>query len=160
MVIKVVYYVLLTALLSAAAATDIRKRTIPNMIPLLILAAGAARVAAGIINGENTARTMLLAAGGAFIGAALMILPALKSKLGGGDVKLSGAAGLGIGFPYILHFLLISLTLAALYGILRVIKARRTGMAGNASETTLPLAPFMLCGAVCMLVNCAIRLFF
>ncbi|MBQ2306986.1 MAG: prepilin peptidase [Clostridia bacterium] len=159
MVIKVVYYVLLTALLSAAAATDIRKRTIPNMIPLLILAAGAARVAAGIINGENTARTMLSAAGGAFIGAALMILPALKSNLGGGDVKLSGAAGLGIGFPYILHFLLISLTLAALYGILRVIKTRRTGKAGNASETTLPLAPFMLCGAVCMLVNCAISLF-
>ena len=152
MVIKVVYYVLLTALLSAAATTDIRKRTIPNMIPLLILAAGAARVAAGIINGENTARTMLSAAGGAFIGAALMILPALKSKLGGGDVKLSGAAGLGIGFPYILHFLLISLTLA-------VIKTRRTGKAGNASETTLPLAPFMLCGAVCMLVNCAISLF-
>ncbi len=157
MLVKTLYYVLLTALLCAAAVTDIRRRTIPDLIPLLLLAAGAGRTAADVIMGNNAAQTIFSALGGALLAAVLMLVPAMKGKLGGGDVKLSGAAGIGIGLPYILHFLFISLTLAAVYGLIRKAGARRSG--GSEAFKTLPLAPFMLCGAAVMLILSAVNLF-
>lgn len=152
MLVRTVYYLVLTALLGAAAVTDIKKREIPNVIPLLILAAGTVRVIIDIIAGGYYVQVLIYACFGALLGIALLLIPALKSKLGGGDVKLSGAAGLGIGFPYILHFLLVSLLLAAGYGLFRYIRTHRR-------EQSVPLAPFMLCGALCLAVSGAVNLF-
>ncbi len=151
MLVRTVYYLVLTALMGAAAVTDIKKREIPNAVPLLILAAGTAKVIIDIMTGEYAVRIVISAVFGAFLGIALMLIPAMKHKMGGGDVKLSGAAGLGIGFPYVLHFLLISLLIAALYGLIQYLHTRR-------KELTVPLAPFLAGGALCLTVSGAVDL--
>ena len=82
MLVRTVYYLVLTALLGAAAVTDIKKREIPNAVPLLILAAGTAKVIIDILTGEYAVRIVISAVFGAFLGIALMLIPAMKHKMG------------------------------------------------------------------------------
>ena len=88
------------ALFAAGAVTDLRSRTVPNAIPLALLALFAVHVAAGPA-GPLWAH--------AAVGAALLVLGfALwcTGKFGAGDAKLAAVAGLWVGAADLSLFLL------------------------------------------------------
>jgi prepilin peptidase CpaA len=90
-----------TALLLAGAVADLRNRRIPNAVNGALLVAGVASQAG--VNGWR----------GALSGVAAAVLVVIglwrswqKGRIGGGDVKMAGAAaawtGLGLALPYLL----------------------------------------------------------
>jgi prepilin peptidase CpaA len=92
---------LLAALLIAAALWDIRKRRIPNALSAAILLVGLAGALLG--GGWISALSGL---GAAVLTVALFWLPWLKGMVGGGDVKLAGAAAASIGLSLVHEYLL------------------------------------------------------
>lgn len=130
--------VLLITLL-IASATDLRSRVIPNW-----LMAGAAL--AGIVFAATAGRT-----GSALLFGLLAAAPFLAAALirpegmGMGDVKLVAVIGLYLG-EQVWIALAIGLALAGLAGVLISLGKRLP-----ASETALPLAPFLALGCVTVL---------
>ena len=109
------------AVLIAGAWRDIATRTIPDLLPLLLLACGVAlRGRAGI---AAVALSLALAA---LCFAALVALHA-RGWLGGGDVKLLAGTACGLAPATLLHFLASTAiaggVLAALYLLLRRLPA-------------------------------------
>jgi prepilin peptidase CpaA len=90
-----------TALLVAGAVADIRNRRIPNALNGLLLVAGVAGQAS--VNGAKGALSGVAAALLVVIG---LWRPWRRGRIGGGDVKMAGAAaawtGLGLAIPYLL----------------------------------------------------------
>ena len=91
------------ALLATAAFTDLRSRTVPNAIPLILvgLFPPAAVFAPSVLSGSAGMHS-LLAFGLGAIGFASFAIGAL----GGGDGKLMAAVGLWVGPGDVLLFLL------------------------------------------------------
>ena len=120
-------------LFAAAAVTDLRRRRIPNAVPLLLLGLFAVHAAVG----EGRAPGPLWAH--AAVGAALLVAGvALYSsgRFGAGDAKLMAAAGLWIG-PADLSLFLLGLAAGAfalsMFALLPFAAARR-------SRSELPFA--------------------
>jgi prepilin peptidase CpaA len=91
---------LLGVLLAAAAAADVASRRIPNALVLPIAAGGL--VAQWLASGPAAAGLSALVALGVL---AVLLLPWMSGKLGGGDVKLIAATALWIGPSLVLPFL-------------------------------------------------------
>jgi len=91
---------LLGVLLAAAAAADVASRRIPNALVLPIAAGGLA--AQWLAGGPAAAGLAVLVALGVL---ALLLLPWMSGKLGGGDVKLIAATAIWIGPSLVLPFL-------------------------------------------------------
>ena len=125
----------LGAALFAVAFFDLAQRRIPNRIVLPAAATCAAlTLAAGA--------PLLLLAGLATILALLIISLRWPAALGMGDVKLALLLVLGLDGDA-LRALALGLILAALAGLALVIRQGRT-----AWRTSLPLAPFLVVGAL------------
>lgn len=92
--------------LSLAAVSDIRKRMIPDWMPLLI--AGVS-----LLPPEPVYLTGLLVA------LPLLIAGITVGGIGGGDIKLAGACGLVFGFERTLAGLLMALSLLLLFHVVR-----------------------------------------
>jgi Flp pilus assembly protein protease CpaA len=92
---------LLAALLVAAAVWDIRKRKIPNVLSAAVAVSGLASV--GVGEGWRSALSGLTAT---CLVVALLWWPWLRGRIGGGDVKLAGAAATWIGLPLLHEYLL------------------------------------------------------
>lgn len=91
------------ALLAVAALWDILKRRIPNPVNAAVAAVGLG------VQGQAGGFGAVAGALGAGIAVvALAWLPWRGGKLGGGDVKLGGAAAAGVGLPGLLEYLLAS----------------------------------------------------
>lgn len=123
-------------LLATAALWDIKKREIPNLIPIMILVCGLIelRPAASVAG--------LLVTGGPYLLAALLT-HGKSHTIGGGDIKLMGACGFVLGvwpglLQSILSLLLAVVTGAALFGVRRQ----------DFSSIRLPLAPFFCIGGI------------
>ena len=82
------------ALLAAAVVTDLRSRTVPNAIPLLLAALFVAWAAAGPIRPSALLWMHLLIGAVLFAGGAALYA---TGRFGAGDVKLAAAAGLWVG---------------------------------------------------------------
>ncbi len=117
----------------AASMHDIVARTIPNGLALALAIAGVAAAAIG-----GTLLGSLLAAGGVFL---LSALCWRRGWMGGGDVKLLGAAALGMPpgsvLPFVAAVTIAGGGLAILYLAARPLvpapaSARPKGLAGRA----------------------------
>ena len=117
--------------LSLAAVSDIRKRMIPDWMPLLI--AGVS-----LLPPEPVYLTGLLVA------LPLLIAGITVGGIGGGDIKLAGACGLVFGFERTLAGLLL-----LLFHVVRqcIRKIRKLNCVAE-KEQAYPLVPFLLVGMV------------
>jgi prepilin peptidase CpaA len=108
--------------LATAALTDLRSRTIPNAIPLVLMAAfPIAAWAAGMSAGQMAWH---LAAGAAGLGVAAGLF-AVRAW-GGGDAKLAATAALWLGFAPLPRFVLVmALTGGGLALIMLLTQGRR-----------------------------------
>lgn len=116
-------------LLFMASAEDIRSRTIPDQISVLIFVTGLIQF--------SPARLLGLLLGLPFIVPAIIC----GGKIGGGDIKLTVASGFVLGLPAGTVGLIIGLSLLLAYHLLR-----------KASEQAYPLAPFLSLGFVAALL--------
>ena len=122
-------------LLLAASVWDIRKRIIPNELNAMILCIGLLTFTPDKL-------------AGLLLGLPLFIAAILKEGgMGGGDIKLTAAAGFVLGFPLGMVGLIFGLSAVLLYHlIIRSIRKLKHINAPAAGETLLPLAPFLSVG--------------
>ena len=119
-----------------AAVSDIRKREIPDGIPLLV-------TIVSLIPLESVQLSGLLVA------LPLLMIGVTAGGIGGGDIKLTGACGLVFGFERTLAGLLMALSLLLLFHVVRqcIRKIRKLNCVAE-KEQAYPLAPFLLVGMV------------
>ena len=123
------------ALLLAASIVDCRRRIIPNSICVLIAAAGLISFSHARLLGPLAALPLLIAAMGR------------EGSMGGGDIKLTAAAGLVLGFQGGLWGLALGLALAVLFhGARTLIRRLRGEKTAAIHRAALPLAPFLSIG--------------
>ena len=126
---------LFLAALAAASAVDCRKRVIPNSLCLLTAAAGLFSFSPVQLLGPLASLPLLIAA---------LIQP---ECMGGGDIKLTAAAGFVLGFWQGFWGLALGLLLAVLYfcitRLYHKIFRRPHALTGR---TPLPFGPFLSIG--------------
>jgi hypothetical protein len=126
---------LFLAALAAASAVDCRKRVIPNSLCLLTAAAGLISFSPVQLLGPLASLPLLIAA---------LIQP---ECMGGGDIKLTAAAGFVLGFWQGFWGLALGLLLAVLYfcitRLYHKIFRRPHALTGR---TPLPFGPFLSIG--------------
>jgi len=124
-----------------AAGADLVDRVIPHRWLAIMLLAAAVRMATGRL---AIPPDLLLGAGLAvfFLGAYLLT----GGGLGLGDVKLSVAVGLVLGWPAGLSGVVVGLLLGGLYGLGLVVARRATVQDG------IPLGPFLTLGLTLMVL--------
>ncbi len=132
-------------------AIDIRHQLLPNRIvfPSAAIAGVLLLVACFFMSdGGAAVRTVF---GGVVLWAVYVVLRLVyPSGMGYGDVKLAFVLGLYLGFigwPAVLWGTFIAFMLAALWGV-AIMAARR-----GSGKTQIPFGPFMLAGALAMLVG-------
>ena len=124
----------LTAL-AAASAVDCRKRTIPDSLCLLTAAAGLISFSPAQFFGVLAALPLLLAA---------LIQP---ESMGGGDIKLTAAAGFVLGFWRGIWGMALGLLLAVLYFCaVKLFKRFAHHTPSTMAQAALPLGPFLSIG--------------
>ncbi|WP_449290345.1 prepilin peptidase [Oscillibacter ruminantium] len=127
--------VLFFCLLLAASVWDIRKRIIPDSICLLIALTGLIDFSPVNLLGVLAALPLLIAA-------------LYKSEgIGGGDIKLTAAAGTVMGFGGCTAGLLLGLTASLLFYLTnQLIRRLRKLEPQKASQVALPMVPFLSLG--------------
>ena len=126
---------LFLAALAAASAVDCRKRVIPNSLCLLTAAAGLISFSPVQLLGPLASLPLLIAA----------LIP--PECMGGGDIRLTAAAGFVLGFWQGFWGLALGLLLAVLYfcitRLYHKIFRRPHALTGR---TPLPFGPFLSIG--------------
>lgn len=128
---------LLAACVIACAATEAARRTIYNAVTYPAIAAGLALAAA-----RPGADALPLHALGLGLGIGIPLLFFLGGAIGGGDVKLLGAAGALGGYPFILYATAYSFGLGALLA-LGVLAAQAGPLGGVRRAFRLVAAAFV-----------------
>jgi leader peptidase (prepilin peptidase)/N-methyltransferase len=131
-------YLFLAGVLIAAAFIDLEHYLIPNRLVL----AGLAGVVILGFAARDVDLWSALAGGAAGAGFWAVVAVISKGGVGGGDVKLSGVAGLFVGWPSIALALFLTVAaggLAAIVLLLLRIKGRKD---------PVPLAPFIAAGTL------------
>lgn len=122
-------------LLLAASIWDIRKRIIPNGLNAMILCTGLLTFTPDKLAGVLLSLPLFIAA----------LLK--EGGMGGGDIKLTAAAGFVLGFPMGIMGLIFGLSAVLLYHLINLsIQKLKCVNAPAAGETLLPLAPFLSAG--------------
>lgn len=134
---------LFAALLLTASVCDVRKREIPDILPVSIVATGL------MFDFSPVALLGALAALPLFIAGL-----AKPGSIGGGDIKLMAAAGSVLGLSAGLFSLCAGLLAAVLFHLgRRVYAGLRKEPAGAMSQHALPLAPFLTLGCILALTT-------
>ena len=147
--ITLTVYAIMILILTAAAVKDIKTNKVSNVFPILLLLCSIAILVTNMVNGKGrTGAVIAFAIVGMLFGLVLTGIPALKGGMGGADVKIFAAIGLGIGFPDILTLMLLSfLAAAAFFAVNSMIRRIK-----NRDRTTLkqkiPLVPSICAGMV------------
>ena len=127
--------VLFSSLLMAASVWDLRKRIIPDSICLLIALAGLIDFSPAKFLGVLAALPLLIAA---------LYRP---GGVGGGDIKLTAAAGIVMGFWGCTVGLMLGLTASLFFYLINQPIRRLRGQGPQkASQAALPMAPFLSLG--------------
>ncbi|WP_101908592.1 prepilin peptidase [Marasmitruncus massiliensis] len=119
-------------LLLTASIFDIRKRMIPDTVCLLIAMTGLIGFQPVKLFGMLTALPLLLAA-------------LLWGGMGGGDIKLTAASGIVLGFQRGLAAMVIGLTALLLFYFFYTIIQR---LRKRERQKAFPLAPFLSVGCI------------
>lgn len=122
--------ILFSSLLMAASYTDIKKRVIPDAIPMLM-------ALISLLN-FKLSNQFGIVIGLPFLISALLV----EGSIGGGDIKLAGSAGMVLGFWKGIYGLILGLSFLVLFYLLLILgsKIRKRQVVRNIS---LPLAPFL-----------------
>ena len=122
--------ILFSSLLMTASYTDIKRREIPDAIPMLM-------ALISLLN-FKLSNQFGIVIGLPFLIAAVLV----EGSIGGGDIKLAGSAGMVLGFWKGIYSLILGLSFLVLFYLLLVLgsKIRKRQVARNLS---LPLAPFL-----------------
>lgn len=120
------------ALLFLASVFDIRKRMIPDTFCLLIALTGLIGFEPVKLLGILTALPLLLAA-------------LVWGGMGGGDIKLTAASGIVLGFQRGMAAMVIGLTALLLFYFIYSIVQR---LRGRERQKAFPLAPFLSVGCI------------
>lgn len=126
-------FVIFTAALVLAAVRDAKTRQIPNLVPILLLAAGIVNLFAF---GPPLYRLPSALIGSFLGGFPLLILALFRGTVGGGDVKLTAGAGFSLGWLSSYLALMAALIAFVLYGCFRRPKDKKE------KAPVLPFAPF------------------
>ena len=127
--------VLFFCLLLAASVWDLRKRIIPDSLCLLIALTGLINFSPVRLWGVLAALPLLIAA---------LCKP---EGIGGGDIKLTAAAGMVLGFVGCTAGLLLGLTASLFFYLINQPIRRLRGQGPQkASQAALPMAPFLSLG--------------
>lgn len=123
-------------ILSLTAVSDIRKRIIPDWMTIVM--AGAS-----LLPPEPVYLTGLLVA------LPLLIAGITVGGIGGGDIKLTGACGLVLGFERTFVGLLMAMSFLIMFHAARqcIRKIRKVNCVAG-KEQAYPLVPFLLLGMV------------
>lgn len=117
-----------------AAVSDIRKREIPDWIPLLL-------TIVSLIPPESVQLSGLLVA------LPLLMIGVTAGGIGGGDIKLTGVCGLVLGFGRTLIGLITGLLLLLFFHAARqCVKRIKKENRERGKEQAYPLVPFLLLG--------------
>jgi prepilin peptidase CpaA len=141
----------LVSLLAIAGASDLARRRVPNVVTLAIAGGGAAAAWVGA-----AAPRLPSALGAALALGAILIVPWRAGVLGGGDVKLAGAAATWFGFGGLTRFAFATALAGGLLSVCclvvavrrRVALARsgrcgeRTGAAALPRSALIPSVPY------------------
>ena len=120
--------------LAVASVIDICKRVIPNRVCLFVAAAGLIFFSPAKLFG-------ILAASPLFIAALCK-----QGSIGGGDIKLTAAAGFVLGFENGVAGLVIGLAAMLIYHVITKIIARLRSAEKKTVPLSLPMAPFLSIG--------------
>ena len=121
-------------LLSLAAVSDMRKRIIPDWIPLMI--AGISLIPPGTVHLIG-----LLAA------LPLFVAGITAGGIGGGDIKLAGACGLVLGFERTIAGLIMALCFLMLFHTVKqCTRKMRKAKWETGKGQAYPLVPFLFLG--------------
>ena len=156
MVLHLTFLDLLGGLLAAAVAADVASRRIPNAVVAPIAAAGLG--VQWMSGGPAAAGLSALVALGVL---ALLILPWMSGKLGGGDVKLIAATAIWIGPSRVLPFLALTAVAGAPVAyatrLVHIVRLRREAPGASptvaiphcapAVQETVPMAAAIALGA-------------
>jgi leader peptidase (prepilin peptidase)/N-methyltransferase len=127
--------VLFSSLLMAASVWDFRKRIIPDSICILIALTGLIDFSPVKFLGILAALPLLIAA---------LYKP---DGVGGGDIKLTAAAGIVLGFWGCTAGLILGLTTSLFFYLLnQTIRRLRKLEPQRAAQASLPMAPFLSLG--------------
>lgn len=121
-------------ILSLAAVSDIRKRVIPDWMPI-------------VMAGASLLPPELVYLTGLFVALPLFIAGITVGGIGGGDIKLTGACGLVLGVERTLAGILIALCLLLMFHAARqcIRKIKKVNCVAE-KEQAYPLVPFLLLG--------------
>ena len=134
--------VLFSSLLLAASVWDLRKRIIPDSICLLIALTGLIDFSPVNLLGVLAALPLLIAA---------LCKP---GGIGGGDIKLTAAAGMVLGFGGCTAGLLLGLTASLFFYLInQLIRRLRRLEPQKASQASLPMAPFLSLGFLAVTIS-------
>ncbi|NLU24195.1 MAG: prepilin peptidase [Clostridiales bacterium] len=124
-------------LLLAASVWDLRKRIVPDTLCILIFCLGLPSLTPDKLSGILLALPLLIAA---------LIK---EDGMGGGDIKITAAAGFVLGLPAGTAGLILGLTAVLGYDLLcKGIRKLKKSKAPVAGERVLPLAPFLSAGFI------------
>ena len=127
--------VLFSCLLMAASVWDLHKRIIPDSICLLIALTGLIDFSPVRLLGILAALPLLIAA------------LCKQDGVGGGDIKLTAAAGIALGFCGCTAGLILGLTASLFFYLLnQTIRRLRKLEPQRAAQASLPMAPFLSFG--------------
>lgn len=120
------------------AVIDLKTHKIPNEMVLCVMILGSSfQLFSGGGKGLFYAALSMLAVMASFT----LLAGAMGFRsVGAGDIKLAGAMGLTLSYPYILHGLIGMSLLMALYCITGIVLKKLT------LKSMLPFAPFMMAG--------------
>ncbi len=128
---------LFLCLLILASVWDLRKREIPDTLNTLLFCTGLLSFAPDKLAGILLGLPLLIAALGK------------KGGMGGGDIKFTAAAGFVLGLPVGTAGLILGLSAAILYHLaIYAIRKLNSMKLPAASQTSLPLAPFLSAGFI------------
>ena len=134
--------VLFLCLLLAASVWDLRKRIIPDSICLFIALTGLMDFSPVRLWGVLAALPLLIAA---------LCKP---EGIGGGDIKLTAAAGMVLGFGGCTSGLLLGLTASLFFYLInQLVRRLRKLEPQKASQASLPMAPFLSLGFLAVTIS-------
>lgn len=139
---KIICELIFLGVLCAAAVSDWNTRKIPGVIPALLLIPGIL----ALTDYRGFGMALPEAAAGLLAGTAVLLAPALlvRGSVGGGDIKLMGAAGFFLGPEWGMAGLFLGLLTAACYGVAGILSGRRK------RQEPIPLGPFLAFGLSCV----------
>ena len=136
--LKILQAAFFIALLLAAAVVDLKTRAIPDGLCLAVAFTALPGITPLRLLGVLAALPLLLAA-----------CCGERQGIGGGDIKLTAAAGLALGFSRGVLGVLLGITAILLfYAAWRLARLARRRRPTAMSKTALPMAPFLALGFI------------